>query len=589
MRRGLFAQKFLRLLFVLFIVGFSSTVVLGQTISVNAPNTVVANERFSVQYSLDNIEPSGSPSEISYPGLEMLYGPAMGQSSQVYNINGKITSKKSYTYTYTFLAEREGTFFVKGFSIPTKSGVMSARTVKIKVLGSSQSGGGEASSLKPFLSTELSKKKIYLNEAVVITHKLYIDNLRFRYDPLAPIEYKGFITQNIKVSRDDILDKAKIKGNIYNALTLAKDIIIPNKVGKVNISSVRSSIYVPVPSNDIFFSTEERELILKSKEKTLNILPLPTEGRPIDYSGAVGDFTIKCSFDEAQGLETNKAFNIKVHIQGQGNLKSATIPKMNFPTSFETYPATSEQNMYYDKTTNRIISKSDIEYTFIPRDKGQFTIPELSFSFFNPNKDQYETIRTEEFTLSVKQGEKISNQGIIQEANYSDNILSKYHQHNASDDFVQDLSKLSFWYFGAYLLMIVLTILAVFLILRYRALRQDVLSFKSKKANTIALKRLKQAKAFADNNKPDTFYEELLRALWGYIGDKFSMPISALSRENIQSLFEEKGFEDSLAKEYCFLIDELEFTRYTPQQGQRQLQDLYDKALDLILMIEKNK
>ncbi len=560
---------------------------LAQNIEVQAPKTVIVGEQFSVQYSLDNITPSSEPAELSYSGLELLYGPACSRSSQTFNLNGRISSKSSYVYTYTFIADKEGTFRIKGFTIESNKGKLKGENITVKVLAPSnkqQEQGG----IKPFLQSQTSKQTVYQDEAITIVHKLYVENLRFRYDPLEPIKYEDIIAQDIELERDDILDKEKVQGTIYNALTLNKQIIIPKADGSIKLPSIETAIYVPIPSNDVFFSTEERRIKLKSRPQSLKVLPLPSEGRPMDFSGAVGQFQIKASFDTNQELETNKAYNLKLQIQGWGNLKSASLPKINFPTSFETYPATSKQEIFYDKASASIRSTADIEYSFIPRSKGNFTIPALSFSFFNPRTKQYESLTTKAIDLSIKKGKDTDFEGIVQEANYSNSLLSKYHQEKGASS-MEGLKYLTAWYFLAYLIIILISTLIILALLRYRALRLDVIGFKAKQANAIAVKRLKLAKTYAQANKKDAFYEELLRALWGYVGDKFRMPASMLSRENIQDLFDEKGFSSEVSKGYCLLLDDLEFARYAPQQGEKALIELYEKAVKLISMIESNK
>ncbi len=574
---------FLALLFI----GLSTHLVSAQGLDVRAPKAVEVGEQFTVQYSLNNLAPSGQPNDPSFTGLELLFGPALSRSSQTFNNNGHITASSSYTYTYTFIADKAGSYQIKGFSISTSKGELKGRNVVIKVLAGSNRSESILSS-KPFISSQTSKKTVYQNEALIIEQKLYVENFRLRYDPLEPIQYKDLVVQDIELNRDEVLDKEQVHGKVYNSLTLAKQIIIPQTAGSIQLPVVETSIYVPIPSQDVFFSSEERRIKLKSKPKTLNVLPLPDEGRPMDFSGAVGKFTVKARFENNEDLETNKAYNVKLHIEGQGNLKSARLPKINFPHSFEVYPATSKQEIGYDKASGSIRSVADVEYSFIPRSKGNFTIPPLTFSFFDPQTKQYKTLKTEAIELSIKKGKESDVEGIIQEANYSDDLLSKYHTEKGANRF-EGLTLLSIWYFLSYLLIILITVFIILYLLRYRALRQDVIGFKAKQANSIAVKRLKQAKVFADNKQSDKFYEELLRALWGYVGDKFRMPASMLSRENIQGLFDEKGFDEDIAKSYCGLLDELEFARYAPQQGEGQLHDIYEKAIKLISRIENNK
>lgn len=558
-----------------------------QELEVKAPRTVVVGKQFAVQYILNNIEPSARPKDPTFKGLELLYGPARSNRSETYNINGRITSKHSYVYTYTFIADRAGNFSIRGFALPTDKGVLKGRKVVVKVLAPSREQEA-GMSLRPFLSSQTSKKTVYEQEALTISHKLYVENYRFRYDHLEPIKYEDIIAQDIDLNRNDILDKEKVQGSIYNTITLAKQIIIPKTVGTLQLPVIESAIYVPIPSEDVFMSTEERRIKLQSRSLSLKVLPLPSEGRPLDFSGAVGNFSIKASFKPTEEVETNKAYNLKLHIEGLGSLKSARLPKVNFPTSFECYPATSEQDMFYDKATATIRSVADVEYSFIPRSKGNFTIPALSFSFFNPKTKRYEVLKTKTIEIKVKQGKDANAGTIVQEANYSGSLLSKYRKGKGAGE-LEGLSLLSFWYFLGYLLLMLTTAIVIIFLLRHRALRRDIVGFKARRANSVAVKRLKLAKTYANENKSELFYEETLRALWGYVGDKFRLPASMLSRERIQELFAEEGFEADITKNYCRLLDELEFARYAPQKGEQQLQDLYDQTVNLITTIENNK
>ncbi len=587
-----------RLLYIkLIIIGFLSLLLIGkgslslsaQNIEVEAPRTVLMGQNFRVHYQLKNLKPISNPQEPIYKGLELIFGPAVSQSSSYSNINGHATSETKYTYTYTFIADKVGSFHIKGFSVETKKGKLKARDITVKVLAPSKKGIENTETSTPILRSSLSKKSIYQHEAISISHKLYFDNFRFRYDPPKPLSYEDFITEDVPLDGNNSLDKEKLNGSVYNVLDLSKQIIIPQKTGIIDLPTLETNIYIPLPSEDEFFSSSgERRIKLKAKTLKLEVLPLPEEDRPMDFSGAVGDFRLFSEFKYQEDLKSNKAYVLKLHIEGEGNLKSATLPKVNFPSTFEVYPATTVQKLFYNKTNNTICSSADIEYSFIPRSKGSFEIPALSFHFFNPKTKEYEYAKTKAIKLEVKEGEKVDTEGIIQEENFSNSLLSKYRKDIGATSF-EGLSLLNIWYFLSYFLIILLTVIIILSLLRYRSLRQDVVGFKSRKANAIAIKRLKLTKSYADKEQADAFYEELLRALWGYVSDKFRMPASMLSRENIQDLFERKGFEQNVTESYCQLLDELEFARYAPKQGERQLQDLYSKAVDLISMIEKSK
>ncbi len=549
--------------------------------------TVVVGERFNVAYLLTDKEGIEVSNELEAEGLECLYGPTKHKSSSVFSDNGHVTSSTTEVYTYVFLADKEGTYTIKGFKVKTNKEELTAPEVRIKVLKPTSVEQKEIKRL-PMLRAIVPKKKIYINEALPICYKLYSEHLniipsRFNQE----VKYDGAVVQDIPINKDEnIIDKERYNNVVYNVIPLHRQIIFPQKAGILKVNPINYSLSVRVPSGDFFY--DERDIYIKSKAQNIQVLPLPSKGKSSDFSGAVGSFTISQACDTSNGFKSDQAYNLKITIQGAGNLKTASIPKLNFPLEFEVYPPKSEKFISFNSEDNSISSKLEIEYNFIPRVVGQFNLEGIKFNFFNPKSKQYETIETEGLSINVKQGKKRKDYDIIQEVSYSDNILSQYDKSSPTKHFKSEaISSMTYWM--SYLLIIILTLLSIFYLLHYRKERDDYISFNAKRAKKIAIKQLKQAQDYLLEQKDDDFYNEMLQSLWKYIANKFSLPPAMLSREQIQGLFKEHQLSEQLAQDYCHLIDQLEEARYSPVKEKDGLEELYQQAIRLISMIETNK
>jgi hypothetical protein len=576
--------------------------------TVEAPRHVVEGNKFNVTFVLNNGEGSNfTPPEVS--GAKLIYGPSVSHSYSSSWVNGKSSSSSSEEYTMIYKATSSDKCHIGSASIVVGGKRMTTKAFTIEVVPSgsnqpsqqpqrtpgaptpysdpmTQSADKDVSGKDVFVRIEMNKPHVYEQQAVVCTIKLYTKYQVSQFMPTIQPSFDGFLIEEIPMQ--PVLNKVEtINGHQYMVAILRKCILYPQQSGQLTISPGNYDVtVVQFDTYRTIFGTMskpvEKDLKVTSNKETINILPLP-EPKPASFTGAVGKFDVNTDIKPATGLKTYSAATYRYIITGTGNIKYIKAPEVKFPEQFDVYDP--KTDIHVNDGAGDMSGKVTIDYTFIPQYAGEFEIPEGEFSYFDPDAGKYVTVTIPARHLSVAKGEgqpsnhyRMKNMDIRPIKN-GDLGLKKSHSFIVGN-----------W---AYWLWFLLPLLAfVALLLYYRKQlkeRADVRRMRSKRASKVAQRRLKAAHGFAMRGDRNGFYAEMLNALWGYMSDKLSIPVSELSKDNINAELEEYGIDEQLRKESIALIDKCEFAQYAPELASDDMNAVLNEAAGVIDRLENVK
>ena len=574
----------------------------------NAPEVVVSGDQFRLSFTVNSqkVRDFRAP---NMKGFEVLMGPS--RSTQYQNYNGVVTN--SITFTYILMAEKEGTYTIPGATIVADGNNYTSNSVEIKVLppdqsssnagsGSSarssrnQANSGKITDKELFMTATASKTNVYEQEAILLTYKVYtqvnLTNLRGDIPDL-----KGFHTQEVELPNQKTFTLEHYNGRNYNTTIWRQLVLFPQQTGKIEIPSVTfegtvSQMVASADPFDAFFNGGNYVNINKNivtPKLTIDVKELPA-GKPANFSGGVGEFTLSSSIS-TQELKTNDAVTIKLVISGTGNMKLINTPEVGFPQDFEIYDPKIDNK--FNLTRNGLAGSKVIEYLAIPRHAGIYTIPPIEFSYFDLKSQSYKTLKTDAYTLNVAKGEGNSDQVVANFTSKEDlKVLGQDIRYIKTGD--TQLTKKDDYFFGStsyYLWYIVplALFIALLVINRKQAMENaNVAKVRTKKANKVATKRMKNAGKLLAEKKSEAFYDEVLKALWGYISDKLSMPVSQLSKDNIEEELQKHQVADELIKEFINNLNECEFARYAPGNQDEKMDNIYSSAIDVISKMENS-
>lgn len=584
------------------------------TLRASAPEVVVNGDQFRLTYTVN----SQDVKDFLAPqakGFDVLMGPSRSQQSSTQIINGKVSSSRSITYTYILMAVSEGTFNIPAASIEVDGEKIFSNPLTIKVLpkdkeqgnsNQSQGNGGISSRNQKtsgritdkdlFILATASKTKVHEQEAILVTYKAYTTvDLRQLLGKMP--DQQGFYVQEVELPTQKTFKLEHYNGRNYNTVVYRQYVLFPQKSGKLEIPAVTFDAVVAqrvAVSDDpfeAFFNgggyVEVNKKIVAPKV-VINVDPLPS--KPEGFSGGVGTFSLKSDISTTE-LKANEAVTIKLTISGTGNMKLVSAPEVKFPHDFEIYDPKIEDN--YELTANGLSGTKTIEYLAIPRHAGNFTIPAIEFKYFDIKTGRYNTLATESYELKVAKGDgSAANQQVIADFTNKENVkvLGTDILFIKTGDTV--LRQKGNYFFGTvtyYLWYIIPFVLFVVFVVIYRkqAIESaNVAKVKTKKANKVAAKRMKQAGKLLSENKVNEFYDEVLKALWGYISDKLNIPVSKLSRDNIEAELSGHGVSEDLIKEFIDALSECEFARYAPGNQNEAMDKVYSASVDVISKME---
>ena len=569
----------------------------------SAPEAVAVGDQFRLSYTVttQKVRDFRAP---SIKGFDVLMGPS--RSTQVTQVNNDVSA--SITFTYILMAKEEGEFTIPGAVIVADGNEMISNSVKVKVLpadqqqanqGSSngQRANGSIANNDLFITATANKVNVYEQEALLLTYKIYTAvNLR-GFDNVKLPDFKGFHSQEVELPNDRRWGLEHYKGRNYQTTVYRQFVLFPQQSGNLTIEQARFDASIAVEKQvsdplEAFFNGGgmiEVKKTLMTPKLTIKVSELPA-GKPENFSGGVGEFTISSSINTTE-LKANEAVTIKLVVSGTGNLKLVSAPEVKFPEDFEIYDPKVENN--FRLTTAGQSGNQVIEYLAIPRNAGTYKIPAVTFSYFDIKSQSYKTLTTEEYTLNVSKGTGSSSQTVSNYTNKEElKVLNqdiRFIKQNAVS-----LKPHGEFFFGTtaywlYYLIPMLLFVVVFVIYRKQiSENSNIAKVRTKKANKIAVKRMKEAGNLLKANKKDAFYDEVLKALWGYVSDKLNIPVSQLSKDNVEEALIAKNVDNELIKTFIKALNDCEFARFAPGDPVQAMDNLYQDAINVISKMENS-
>ena len=590
-------------------------------IRVEAPDVVAVNEQFNVTFI---IEGEKSPSDFQWSSgddFQLVWGPQKGSSSSIQIINGKRSSSHQTTFTYILIPKATGTFQLPAATALLSGDRISSTQASIQVVsdgasssqssgqnGGKSSGGGQTSSTGSgeissndlFLRLSLSRTEVVIGEPITATLKIYQRANVVGFENAKFPTFNGFWSQETYVPNNIEFKRESLDDKIYNTAVLRTYVLIPQQSGAITIDPAELVCLVnirtaPSTSNSLFDSFFQDEYRTIRKRVTtpavkVKVNPLPA-GQPASFGGGVGNFGISARLT-TDNLKTHDAASLIITVSGRGNVALLEEPKVNFPPDFEVYDTKTTENT--DKSNGGTSGSKSFEYPFIPRSHGDFTIEPVEYSYYDVNAGKYVTLRTEPLHVKVAKGKggdstpvTTVNSGVERKdvKSLADDIrfifTGKPGLSGSGSFFVGSV------FFWILLALMILGATSVYLAFRkVAAMRADVAGTKNRRATKMAQKRLKLAGEYLDKNLYTAFYEELHKALIGFVSDKLNMDMSEISKDNIASALTEGGVSEEQTKAFTDLLDACEFARYSPDGGNEAMRSHYDAALKVISSID---
>ncbi len=582
------------------------------TFRASAPRQAVeVNEPFRIAYTINTKEAKNFKAP-AISGFNLIAGPYTSHMQNVSIMNGKRTEEVTVTYTLTYMATSAGTFTVPPATIEAEGNTVRSNSVQVQVVAASDKpssnpssgrSGSNARTSAPssfsqigdedlFITASVSKTKVYEQEAFLLTYKLYslVDIRGFNNVKLP--DFNGFHSQEISLPSSQTLQPENYNGRTYGTVVYRQFVLFPQRSGTLTIPSAQfdASVAQRTNMNDLFDAmlngTASRRVqkTIRTRELSVEVLPLPAD-KPEGFAGGVGDLKISSSL-KSNTLKTGDALNLTVTVSGTGNLKLITAPEIDFPADFEVYDAKVTEDL--KPTPNGMSGKKVFEYLAVPRNAGNYTVPGVTFSFFNPQTQRYQTEKTQSFDLDIAKGKGSSTasvQDFTEQSKVATDIryLKKENRVSFSPG-VNLWGTTGFWL--AYL--VPFGIFGVLLgIYRKRAIENANVAYaREKKANKAAIRRLKTADKLLHQKKYDAFYDEVIRALWGYVSDKLTIPTSELTKENVAQKLAAKGVSAENTSLFIRTLEDCEFARYAPGDKNEAMDQTYASALRTITEID---
>lgn len=598
----------------------------------NAPKQVVLGKPFQISYTVNQrAKDLRAPEMVDF---DVLAGPYTSQSSSTSFVNGKRTSVFNLTFTYTVMAQKEGTFSIAPATIVVSGNQYRSNGLKITVLppdeeeygdasrgsnanastnakagsnakagansgSSSNSGGSAVSGENIFMKTIVSKTKVKEQECILLQYKIYwagVDLAQFTNNTKIP-EFKGFLKQDLEQGEIQT-NLEHYNGRNYNTAVIYQTLLYPQRAGEVKIEPASFEAVLRVQNraqvrsifDDFFGSYTTVTKVLNAPGTTIQVSSLPS-GKPAGFSSGVGQFTIQSSIT-SQDITTNDAITIRLTIQGTGNMKLVKTPAVDWPEGFEVYDPKVQNN--FKSTTAGVSGTKSIEYLAIARAAGDYTIPPIRFAYYDTQAGEYRVLQTPEYTVHVARGAADQQQQAIVNTFVDKEDIRQLgtdirYIHTTALPAVREPLLSGFtglWW----LLYLAPTLLAALLFVIFRKrIREnaDESRVRYKKAGKVAQKRLKKAKKLMSESNA-AFYEEIERAAWTYLSDRLSIPTAELNKDNIAELLRAKGTADALIQQVRDVLSTAEFARYAPSAA-GSMQDLYSATESLINALEDAK
>ena len=581
--------------------------IMAQTLTVNAPSKVAAGENFRLTYTVNTQNASDFRIGKVPDALEVITGPYTSRQSSFQMVNGHTSSTSSITYTFIICANKNGSYTIPPAHVNVGGKDVQSQSVHVTVSGSSQSNNGaprmhDDNDNQPqlrssgsritgndlFIKVSASKSRVHEQEPVLLTYKVYT-LVELTYLEGNMPDLTGFHTQEIPLPQQKSYHVENVNGRPYRCVTWKQYVMYPQVTGKLEIPSITFDGTVIQQNHDVdpfeaFFNGGSGYVEVKRSIKApglkLQVDPLPT--RPSNFSGGVGKFNISAQINKKE-VKANDPVSVRVVVGGTGNLKLIKQPVIEFPKDFDKYdPKVTDKTKL---TINGVEGNMIYDFLAVPRNKGKYTIPAIEFVYFDVNANAYKTLKTESFELNVQKGD-----GDNSSADFTSDLQNQdIHPIKTGKAEIHSMRNFFYGSVGYWALIVVLLALFVVLLVIFRKRAIDnanVSKMRGKKANKVAVKRLRLANKLMTEGKQNDFYDEVLRALWGYVGDKLNMPVEQLSKENIAEQLSGQMVDQETIDKFISAIDECEFERYAPGDAAGNMTKTYDSAMTAIMKIE---
>ena len=583
------------------------------SIQVQAHKVVSIDEQFNVTFVIEGAKPTDFSWE---PGadFDLIWGPQQGRSTSVQIINGQRTESSQTTYSYILRPLKEGRFTLAEASAKVKGNEIYSSPHTIEVVSSRSSSGqssqssqnqssrpqaqqGNISDSDLFLRLSLNRSDVVVGEPITATIKLYQRVNISGFEGVSFPSFNGFWSQEIEAPSNIEFQRETYDGQIYNAAVLRKFLLIPQHQGKLNIDPAELvclvSVRVSSGGNSIFdgFFDEYRNVRKKVQTKpvTVNVSALPA-GAPASFAGGVGEFSVSADVSK-DSIKTHEAASLVVTVTGRGNVALLEAPKVSFPPDMEVYDTKVTSNI----APGGMSGTRKYEYPFIPRSHGDFVIEPIKYSYYDVNQKKYVTLETQPIALTVLKGNETGSSAsvVIPGSSQKDvkDLDSDIRYINVKNPL---LVAKGHFLVGSGLFWIIVTLLvaasaALWLLLRRMAARRaDVAGMKNRKATKMAMKRLQLAGTFLKQNLYTAFYEELHKALLGFIADKLMIPAAELSKDKISDALKGGNVPQDYINAFVGILDACEFARYSPSTGNDAMTAHYAAAADVISAIDSS-
>ena len=581
-------------------------------IKVEVHRVVEVGEQFNVTFIIEGEDKVTDFTWEPSSDFQLLWGPQKGQSSSVQIVNGNMTKSVQSTYSYILKANNVGKFTIPSAVAKVKKNEITSRPVSIEVVAARQNSSqgatsGQQQQSRPrqqggvqagdiFLAMSLDRTNVVVGEPIIATLKIYQRVNIAGFEGVTFPTFNGFWSQELEAPTNIEFARETYEGQIYNAALLRKFVLIPQQAGQVTIDPAELiclvNIRVSSGGTSIFdgFFDDYRTVRQKvaSKPVRVNVSALPS-GAPASFGGGVGSFSISAKLSK-DVVKTHEAASLIVTVSGRGNVSLLEAPKVSFPPDMEVY-----DTKISDKVDKGGLSGSKTyEYPFIPRSYGDFVIEPVKYTYYDVNQKRYVTLQTQPINLTVEKGNETESGPVIVSG-----VTRKDVQNLGSDIRFINIKKseltgkgtffvgtASFWIITAVLVILAVLCWAIFR--KMAARKADVAGTKNRKATKMAMKRLHLAGTFLKQNLYTAFYEELHKALLGFVSDKLNMPVAELSRDRISESLAERGVAQGSIDTFIGILDACEFARYAPDAGNEAMTAHYNSAIETISSIDSN-
>ena len=586
---------------------FITWMVNAQTLTANAPSQVQNGENFRLTYTVNTSNASDFRIGDIPEALEIITGPYTSQQSNFQMVNGHTSSSSSITYTFILCANKNGSYTIPAAHVHANGKTISSNPLKVTVSGHAantgaapkmhddnddrpqmRSAGSPISGSDLFIKVSANKQRVHEQEPILLTYKVYTLVDLTQLEGKMP-DLTGFHSQEVKMPQQKTFHIENVNGRNYRCVTWSQYVMYPQMTGDLEIPSITFNGTVIQQNRNVdpfeaFLNGGSGYVEVKRSIKApglkIHVDPLPK--RPDNFSGGVGKFNISAQLNKTE-VKANDPITIRVVVGGVGNLKLIKQPVVNFPKDFDKYdPKVTDKTKL---TANGVEGNMIYDFLAVPRNQGKYTIPPVEFTYYDVGANAYKTIKTQSFELNVDKGDGTGGNSM----DFTDEKNQDIHAIKTGKVVRKDAASLFFGSAAYWILLALLlaTFIALMIIFRRRAIENaDIVKMRGKKANKVANKRLRAAHKLMVAGKQGEFYDEVLRALWGYMGDKLNIPVSELSHDNIADKLAEHHVDEQTVNTFIEALDECEFERYAPGDAAGNMNKTYESAMTAIEKIE---